>query len=176
MTSKDEEFFRMLYCCGVITDYGLQPMKISKYKLKKYKENNLIDIAYENGKKGYKLTSKAKSIMAKFYGLKKSYTFRSIKHCSKLQHIYLNVDLDRYQWITENEAVDLLNNKLDLTDDYYEKVKLKEISPVDVILVDTKTKRLYGIEIVSQSYRERDLDRKEKFLGLLNIEAIFLEC
>lgn len=176
MTPKDEEFFRMLYCCGVITDYGLQLMKISKYKLKIYKENNLIDIVYENGKKGYKLTSKAKNIMSKFYGLKKSYTFRSIRHCSKLQEIYLNVNLERYQWITESEAIELLNNKVDLVDDYYEKIKLNEISPVDAILVDTKTNILYGIEVVSQSYREKDLNRKEKFLRILGIETVFVEC
>lgn len=163
MTQKDEKFFRMLYCCGVITDYGLQLMKITKYKLKIYKENNLIDIVYENGVKGYKLTSKAKNMMSKFYGLKKSYTFRSIRHCSKLQEIYLNINLERYQWITESEAIDLLNNKVNLVGNYYEKIKLNDISPVDAILVDTKKNILYGIEIVSQSYRKKDLKKKKNF-------------
>ena len=118
ITKKDEEFLKILYCCGVITEYGLRLMKISKYKLKIYRQYNLIDVVYENGVKGYKLTSKAKNIMAKFYGLKRSYTFRSIRHCSKLQEIYLNLDLERYQWITESEAIDLLNNKVNSADNY----------------------------------------------------------
>lgn len=176
ITKKDEEFLKMLYCCGVITGYGLNLMKISKYKLKIYRQYNLIDVVYENGAKGYKLTSKAKNIMSKFYGLKRSYTFRSIRHCSKLQEIYLNVDLERYQWITESEAIDLLNNKVNSVDNYYERMKLNNISPVDAILVDTKTNILYAIEVVSPSYREKDLKRKEKFLRILDIEAVFIEC
>ena len=136
---KDEEFFKMLYCCGVITEYGLQLMKVSRYKLNLYRVNNLIDVVYENGIKGYKLTSKSKKIMSKKYGLKKSYTYRSIRHCSKLQEIYLNLNLERYKWITENEALSL-------------------------------------IEIISPSYRERDLNKKEKFLNILDIEAIFIKC
>ena len=50
------------------------------------------------------------------------------------------------------------------------------ISPVDAIIVDRETEVLYGIEIVSPSYRERDLNKKERFLRILNIEAIFIEC
>ena len=175
--NKDEEFFKMLYCCGVITEYGLQLMNVSSYKLNLYKANNMIDIVYQNGIKGYKLTSKAKKIMSKMYGLKRSYMYKSIRHCSKLQEIYLNLDLQRYKWITESEALYLINNKIDSLDKYNRKaLNYDSISPVDAILVDRKTNVAYGIEIISPSYRESDLNKKDKFLRLLGIEAIFIEC
>ena len=174
---KDEEFFKMLYCCGVITEYGLQLMKVSSYKLNLYKVNNMIDVVYENGIKGYKLTSKSKKIMSKKYGLKKSYTYRSIRHCSKLQEIYLNLDLERYKWITENEALLLINDKINLSCKYNKRALIYvDISPVDAIVVDRETNVAYGIEIISPSYRERDLNKKEKFLNILDIEAIFIKC
>lgn len=176
-TNKDEQILKMLYCCGVITEYGLKLMKISKYKLNLYKAQNLIEPVYENGKKGYKLTIRAKKIMSKLYGLKRSYTYRSINHCSKLQEIYLNLNLERYEWITESEALELLNKKVNLIDNYYDrKVMYRDISPVDAIIVDRETNVLYGIEVVSKSYREQDLNRKERFLDILGIEAIFIEC
>lgn len=177
ITNKDKKFLKMLYCCGVVTEYGLQLMKISRYKLNLYKQQNLIEVVYESGNKGYKLTAKAKKIISKLYGLKRSYTYRSISHCSKLQEIYLNLNLERYEWITESEALDLFNKKVNLIDNYYdEKVKSMDISPVDAIIVDLETNVLYGIEVVSKSYRERDLNRKERFLNILGIEAIFIEC
>ena len=162
--NKDEEFFKMLYCCGVITEYGLQLMKVSSYRLKLYRDNNMIDIVYENRKKGYRLTTKAKKIMSKMYGLKRSYTYRSINHCSKLQEIYLNLDLERYEWITESEAIDLLRNKASLYTSYYkDKVNFRDISPVDAVIVDHETNVLYGIEVVSKSYREKDLEKRRNF-------------
>lgn len=161
----------MLYSCGVITDYGIQLMNISKYKINLYKKMCLIELVYENGKKGYKLTNKSKKIMSKKYGLKKSYVYRSIRHCSKLQEIYLNLDLERYRWLTENEALDLINDKAYLSERGHVRV-----SPVDAIVVDRETHIAYGIEIISPSYRERDLIKKENFLKILNIEAIFIEC
>ena len=167
----------MLYCCGVITEYGLQLMKVSSYRINLYKENNMIDTVYENGNRGYKITSKAKKIMSKMYGLKRSYTYRSINHCSKLQQIYLNLDLERYKWITESEAIDLFRKKMNLNNMCnYKNINYMNISPVDAILVDRETNVLYGIEIVSKSYREKDLEKKEKFLRILEIEVVFIEC
>ena len=89
----------------------------------------------------------------------------------------MNIDLQRYKWITESEALHLINNKIDLLDKYNRKVvDYTSISPVDAILVDRETNVAYGIEIISPSYRESDLNKKEKFLRLLGIEAIFIEC
>lgn len=177
ITKKDEQFFKMLYCCGVVTEYGLQLMKISNYKINLYKKNNFIDAVYENGKKGYKLTNKSKKMMSKLYGLKRSYTYRSISHCSKLQEIYLNLNLERYKWITESEAMDLLNNKVNSVDNYYSnEINSIDISPVDAIIVDLETNVSYGIEVVSKSYREKNLNKKERFLRILDIEAVFIEC
>ena len=173
ITKKDEQFFKMLYCCGVVTEYGLQLMKISNYKINLYKKNNFIDAVYENGKKGYKLTNKSKKMISKLYGLKRSYTYRSINHCGKLQEIYLNLDLERYKWITESEAMDLLNNKVNSV---YNNKNFKDISPVDAIIFDLETNVLYGIEVVSKSYREKYLNNKEEFLRILDIEAVFIEC
>lgn len=175
--NKDEEFFKMLYCCGVITEYGLQLMNVSSYKLNLYKANNMINIVYQNGIKGYKLTAKAKKVMSKKYGLKRSYMYKSIRHCSKLQEIYLNIDLQRYKWITESEALAIINDRIDLSYNYNQKTfNCLDISPVDAIIVDRETNIAYGIEIISSSYRENDLNKKEKFLRLLGIEAIFIEC
>lgn len=166
ITKQDEQFFKMLYCCGVVTNYGLQLMKISNDSITTYKRNNLIDTVYENGQKGYKLTNKSKKIISKLYGLKRSYRYRSINHCSKLQEIYLNLDLERYKWITENEFIDSFGNNINYI----------YIYPVDAIIVDLETNVLYGIEVVSKSYREKDLEKKEKFLRILGIEAVFIEC
>lgn len=172
--NKEIEFFEMLYACGVITDYGIQLMNISKYKINLYKKMCMIEPVYENGKTGYKLTTKSKKIMSKKYGLKKSYTYRSIRHCGKLQEIYLNLDLERYKWITESEALDLINDKVDLS--LIKGISYSGISTVDAIVVDRETNVAYGIEIISPSYREQDLNKKEKFLKILDIEAIFIEC
>lgn len=175
--NKDKEFLKMLYSCGVITQYGLELMKVSNYRINLYRENDIIELVYENGNKGYKLTPKAKKIMSKKYGLKNSYIYRSIRHCSKLQEIYLNIDLQRYKWITETEALVIMNDRIDLSYNYNQKtLNYLDISPVDAILVDRETNVAYGIEIISPSYRERDLNKKEKFLKLLGIEAIFIEC
>lgn len=175
--NKEKEFFKMLYSCGVVTTYGLELMNVSSYRINLYIENNILELAYENGNKGYKLTPKAKKIMSKKYGLKNSYTYKSIRHCSKLQEIYLNIDLQRYKWITETEALLILNNRINISDSYDKSIlNYIDISPVDAIIVDRETNIAYGIEIISPSYREKDLNKKEKFLNLLGIEAIFIEC
>ena len=166
MNDKDIGFFKMLYCCGVITNYGISIMNISSYKLNKYVSNNMIQVVFEDGIRGYKLTSKSKNILSKKYGLNKNYIFRSIKHCSKLQEIYLNLDLNRYKWITESEALNLINKK---------EYNLLNISPVDAIIVDCETNVMYGIEVVTKSYREKDLIKKEKFLSIFNILAVFID-
>lgn len=177
LINKDKEFLTMLYCCGVITQYGLELMNVSSYRINLYRENDIIALVYENGNKGYKLTPKAKKVMSKKYGLKYSYIYRSIRHCSKLEEIYLNIDLQRYKWITETEALEIMKDRIDLQYNYNNKIfNYLDISPVDAILVDRETNIAYGIEIISPSYRERDLDKKEKFLKLLNIESIFIEC
>lgn len=175
--NKDKEFLKMLYSCGVVTQYGLELMNVSSYRINLYRENDIIELVYEKGNKGYKLTSKAKKIMSKKYGLKNSYTYRSIRHCSKLQEIYLNIDLQRYKWITETEALLIMNDRINLSYKYNQRtLNYLDISPVDAIIVDRETNTAYGIEIISPSYRERDLNKKEKFLNLLGIEAIFIEC
>lgn len=175
--NKEKQLLVMLYCCGVITEYGIQLMNISKYKINLYKKMCMIEPVYENGRFGYKLTTKSKRIISKRYGLKRSYTYRSIRHCSKLQEVYLNLDLERYKWITESECLALINDKLDLSFKY-DKIGISyiNISPVDAIIVDCETNVAYGIEIISPSYRERDLIKKENFLKILGIEAIFIEC
>lgn len=152
--NKERQFFEMIYCCGVITEYGIQLMNISKYKINLYKKMCMIEPVYENGKLGYKLTTKSKKFMSKKYGLKRSYTYRSIRHCSKLQEVYLNLDLKRYEWITESEALALINDKVDLSCKYNKKgIRYASISPVDAIVVDRETNVAYGIEIISPSYR-----------------------
>ena len=61
--NKDKEFLKMLYSCGVVTQYGLELMNVSSYRINLYRENDIIELVYEKGNKGYKLTSKAKKIM-----------------------------------------------------------------------------------------------------------------
>ena len=167
----------MLYCCGVITPYGIELMNISKYKINLYKKRGMIELVYDNGKFGYKLTNKSKKIISKKYGLRRSYTYRSIRHCSKLEEIYLNLDLKKYKWLTESEAIDLMKDRIDLSFKYDEKYRsYNSISPVDAILINRETNIVYGIEIISPSYRERDLNKKERFLNILGIEPIFISC
>ena len=173
INNKDKSFLMMLYCCGVITEYGLELMNISNYKLKSYEDRGLIEKVYENRTAGYKLTAKAKKLIYKRYGLKRSYTYRSIRYCSKLQEIYLNINFKKYEWKTENEAKDLLEIK-PIQNDLNN--RNGNVSAVDAIIVDRETGTMFGIEIVSSSYREIDLYRKEQFLKLLKIEAIFIEC
>ena len=75
--------------------------------------------------------------MSKKYGLKRSYMYKSIRHCSKLQEIYLNIDLQRYKWITESEALAIINDRIDLSYNYNQKIfNCLDISPVDAIIVD----------------------------------------
>src|SRR5699024_12427337 len=120
-------------------------MNVSSYKLNLYKANNMIDIVYQNGIKGYKLTSKAKKIMSKMYGLKRSYMYKSIRHCSKLQEIYLNIDLQRYKWITESEALAIINDRIDLSYNYNQKI----FNSLDISTVDEKI--VYHVTNISTS-------------------------
>jgi hypothetical protein len=173
---KEKEFFKMLYCCGVITKYGIEIMNISDYRINLYIKNGLIRPVIENNVKGYILTSKAKKIIAKRYGLKRSYNYKSIRHCGKLQEIYLNLDLSKYKWITESEIIDLTNEKILSLTNYKEIELYKNIASIDAIIVECETKTAYGIEIISPSYRERDIEKKERLLRLLNIEGIFITC
>lgn len=180
--SRDKEFFTNLSNTGVVTQSHYKDAGISSSRIKAYLKAGLIEkTPKENGGEfGYKATSQGKDFAEKQWGIKRSesYTFQSLKHDRKLEHEYYKLDREQYEWRTESQARDMFKEKIEeirredpvRAENIENMWDNKEISMPDAIIINRETNVITAIEVITNNYGEQQLQAKEAFVEIMNVE------
>lgn len=180
--SRDKEFFTNLSNTGVVTQSHYKDAGISYSRIKAYLKAGLIEkTPKENGGEfGYKATSQGKDFAEKQWGIKRSesYTFQSLNHDRKLEDEYYKLDREQYEWRTESQARDMFREKIEeiRREDPVRAESIenmwgnKEISMPDAIIINRETNVITAIEVITNSYGEQQLQAKEAFVEIMNVE------
>ena len=180
--SRDKEFFTNLSNTGVVTQSHYKDAGVSSSRIKAYLKAGLIEkTPKENGGEfGYKATYQGKEFAEKQWGIKRSesYTFQSLNHDRKLEEEYYKLDREQYEWRTESQARDMFREKIEeirkqdpvKAENIESMWGNKEISMPDAIIINRETNVITAIEIITNSYGEQELQAKETFVEVMNIE------
>lgn len=180
--ARDKEFFSNISNTGIVTPANYKNAGVSSSRIKAYAKAGLIEkTPKENGGAfGYKLTSDGKDFMEKTWGIERSdnYCFQSLKHDGKLEQEYYKIDKNEYEWKNESQAREMLREKIEelreqdpqRADRYEEMLQNKEISTPDAVIVHRETQRMIAIEIITDSYGRQEMQAKETFCEIMNIE------
>ena len=180
--SRDKEFFTNLSNTGVVTQSHYKDAGVSSSRIKAYLKAGLIEkTPKENGGEfGYKATYQGKEFAEKQWGIKRSesYTFQSLNHDRKLEEEYYKLDREQYEWRTESQARNMFREKIEeirkqdpVKAEHIESMwGNKEISMPDAIIINRETNVITAIEIITNSYGEQELQAKETFVEVMNIE------
>lgn len=179
---RDKIFFQNLNNTGVVTPKHYKDAGVSSSRIKAYVKAGLIEkTPKENGGDfGYKATVEGKKFAEKQWGIKRSesYVFQSLNHDKKLEEEYYNIDHSVYEWKTESQARDMFRDRIEeiRKEDYERAVKIermwenKEISMPDAIVIERGTERIIAIEIITNNYGEEQLQAKETFVEVMQID------
>ena len=180
--SRDKEFFTNLSNTGVVTQSHYKDAGVSSSRIKAYLKAGLIEkTPKENGGEfGYKATYQGKEFAEKQWGIKRSesYTFQSLNHDRKLEEEYYKLDREQYEWRTESQARNMFREKIEeirkqdpvKAENIESMWGNKEISMPDAIIINRETNVITAIEIITNSYGEQELQAKETFVEVMNIE------
>lgn len=180
--SRDKIFFENLSNTGVVTPDNYRNAGVSASRIKAYAKAGLIEKTQKqnNGAFGYKATTAGKDFAEKMWGIKRSesYAFQSLNHDKKLEEEYYKLDREIYEWRTESQARDIFRDKIEeirqedpiRADRIQEMWDRKEISMPDAIIVNKETGVVIALEIITNSYGEQELQAKETFVEVMNIE------
>lgn len=179
---RDKTFFQNLNNTGVITPDNYKNSGVSASRIKAYEKAGLIEkTPKENGGAfGYKYTSQGKDFAEKTWGIKRSesYAFQSLNHDRKLEEEYYKLDREQYEWRTESQAREMFKERIEeireenpsRAEKIQEMWDNKEISMPDAIIINRETQRIIAIEVITNSYGEQELQSKEFFVAVMNIE------
>lgn len=194
--NKDKEFFRAISNLGFMNNNLCTKFHKSSYsqsRINTYLKNNLIK-KYADGKTGetyYKLTTGGKNYLKEHkeeFNIKaKFYNSTSVKHDYELAKIYFNSTYEQQiNWINETEAREIFEDRInelreqgenELADRYYndyhtEDNKQQKISTVDSIRYNYEEQRYMAYEIITNNYSDLQIEAKEEFCRVLNIEIV----
>lgn len=179
---RDKEFFTNLNNTGVVTPLHYLDAGVSSSRIKTYEKAGLIEKTFkENGGAfGYKATSEGKNFAEKTWGIVRaeSYVFQSLNHDRKLEDEYYKLDREQYEWRTESQAREMFREKIEQIREQdptraenIEKLwDNKEISMPDAIIINRETGVVTAIEVITNSYGEQELQAKETFVEIMNVE------
>lgn len=179
---RDKTFFENLNNTGVVTPANYKNAGVSSSRIKAYAKAGLIEkTPKENGGAfGYKATIEGKKFAEQQWGIKRSesYAFQSLNHDRKLEEEYYKLDREQYEWRTENQARDMFREKIEeirkedpIRAEGIEKMwDNKEISMPDAIVINRETGVVTAIEVITNSYGEQELQAKETFVEIMNVE------
>lgn len=179
---RDKEFFSNIRNTGVVTPQNYKNAGVSSSRIKTYAKAGLIEkTPKENrGAFGYKLTSEGKDFMERTWGMERAenYSFQSLNHDRKLEEEYYKIDHSQYEWKTESQARDMFQQKIDeireqdpnRADEIQRLWDNKEISMPDAMIINRTTGVVTAIEVVTNSYGQQELQAKETFVEIMEVE------
>jgi hypothetical protein len=189
---KDETFFKIVSIAGNISKEDANRIDISASRLKNMEKEKLIEkVTYPsryNGKPDsnvcYGLTKKGKEFVSSKYGIDRCQSSHAAEHNCKVANIICGLDkkeLESLQseWQTRNLMLELIENMRNEGDysqyDYYMDLWDKgAISAVDIVYTSSSTNSIVAIEVVTNSYKDSDIEAKEVCSELLETQIEYV--
>lgn len=191
---KDERFFKVLSIAGNIRMEDAEKIDISASRLKNMEKDKLIEkVTYPSryNKKpksniSYALTKKGKNFIGKKYGIDRCQNSHAAEHNCKVAQVICSLDkkeIDAVQseWETRDQMAEALEQMkqegdYDQYDYYMDLWKAGLISAVDVAYVSSQTGELVCCEVVTNSYKDSDIQGKEYCGQILKTEIEYVRA
>lgn len=189
---KDERFFKVLSISGNIRSEDAAKIDISTSRLKNMEKDRLIERVtypsrYNKSPKSnvsYALTKKGKEFIGKKYGISRCQNSHAAEHNCKVAEIICSLDkreIDTVQseWETRDLMEELLEKMrsegdYDKYDHYMDLWKEGLISAVDVSYISARTGEMVCCEVVTNSYKDSDIQGKEYCGEILQTEIEYV--
>lgn len=189
---KDERFFRVLSIAGNIRSEDAERIDISASRLKNMEKDKLIEkVTYPSrynkcpkSSVSYSLTKKGKDFIKQKYGISRCQNAHAVEHNCKVAEIICNLDkkeIDTVQseWETRDQMQELLEQMktegdYDQYDHYMDLWKEGLISSVDITYTSIKTGEMVCCEVVTNSYKDSDIEAKEICGEILQTEIEYV--
>ena len=189
---KDERFFKVLSIAGNVRAEDAAKIDISASRLKNMEKDKLIERVtypsrYNKSPKSnisYALTKKGKDFVSQKYGIDRCQSAYAAEHNCKVAEIICSLDkkeLDTVQaeWQTRNQMEEALEQMkqegdYDQYDYYMDLWKAGLISAVDVVYMSAKTGEMVCCEVVTNSYKDSDIQGKEYCSEILQTEIEYV--
>lgn len=189
---KDGRFFKVLSIAGNIRQEDAEKIDISASRLKNMEKDKLIEkITYPSrhnkrtkSNVSYALTKRGKSFIARKYGINRCQNPSAAEHNCKVAEVICNLDKKEIatvqpEWETRErmrEALERMKQEGDYDQyDYYTDLwKAGLISAVDVVYTSAKTGGMACCEVVTNSYKDSDIQGKERCGEILQMEVEYV--
>jgi hypothetical protein len=189
---KDETFFKVVAIAGNITKEDANRIDISASRLKNMEKEKLIEkVTYPSRHNGnpssnisYALTKAGKEFVKETYGIARCQNSHAVEHNCKVSNIICGLDkkeLESLQseWQTRDLMQELIDNMRNEGDydhyDYYMDLWNKgAISAVDIVYTSSSTNSIVAIEVVTNSYKDSDIEAKEVCSELLETQVEYV--
>ena len=189
---KDERFFKVLSIAGNIRAEDAGKIDISASRLKNMEKDKLIEKVtypsrYNKSPKSnvsYALTKKGKDFIDKKYGISRCQNAHAEEHNCKVAEIICSLDKKEIEtvqaeWQTRDQMQEALEQMrqegdYDQYDYYMDLWKAGLISAVDVVYTSVKTGEMVCCEVVTNSYKDSDIQGKEYCGEILQTEVEYV--
>lgn len=189
---KDERFFKVLSIAGNIRSEDAEKIDISASRLKNMEKDKLIEkVTYpsrynKNSKSNisYALTKRGKDFIKQKYGISRCQNAHAVEHNCKVAEIICNLDKTeissvRSEWETRDQMQEFLEQmrtegEYDQYDRYMDLWKEGKVSAVDVSYTSSKTGEMICYEVVTNSYKDSDIEAKEICGEILQTEIEYV--
>ena len=189
---KDERFFKVLSIAGNIRQEDAAKIDISASRIKNMEKDKLIKkVTYPSrynknprSNVSYALTKKGKDFVCQKYGIGRCQNSHAAEHNSKVAEVICSLDKKeietvRAEWQTRGQMQEALEQMrqegdYDQYDYYMDLWKSGLISAVDVAYTSSKTGEMVCCEIVTNSYKDSDIQAKEYCGEILQTEVEYV--
>lgn len=189
---KDGRFFMVLSIAGNIRQEDAAKIDISVSRLKNMEKDKLIEkVTYPSrynknprSNISYALTKKGKSFIEHKYGINRCQNAHAAEHNCKVAEIICRLDKKEIEtvqaeWQTRNQMEEALEQMrqegdYDQYDYYMDLWKAGLISAVDITYTSAQTGELVCCEVVTNSYKDSDIQAKEYCGEILQTEIEYV--
>ena len=184
---KDERFFRVLACAGNIRRETANRIDISDNRLRNYIRDGYIrETSFPSGKyeqresnRCYTYTEKGKAMARDRYGILRVQNSNAQEHNCKVAECICGLQKSEIDTIrTEWEIRDMWESRLEELreserDHWEERIEQGLLSAVDVAYT-TASGEMAGIEVITNSYGEAEIQQKEACGELMGMEIRYV--
>ncbi len=189
---KDERFFKVLSIAGNIRQEDAAKIDISASRIKNMEKDKLIEkVTYPSrynknprSNVSYALTKKGKAFVCQKYGISRCQNSYAAEHNCKVAEVICSLDKEEIEtvqaeWQTRDQMEEALEQMrqegdYDQYDYYMDLWKSGLISAVDVAYTSSKTGEMVCCEIVTNSYKDSDIQAKEYCGEILQTEVEYV--
>lgn len=189
---KDERFFRVLSIAGNIRNEDANKIDISNSRLKNMEKDKLIEkVSYpsrynqqQSSNKSYTLTKKGKEFISQKYNITRCQSSHAAEHNCKVAEVICNLNKSEIatvqsEWETRDQMQELLDNMrtegdYDQYDYYMDLWNQGKISAPDIVYVSSTTQKLVCCEVVTNNYKDADIEAKEVASEILEVQIDYV--